>query len=137
MFRCSLCTEKYFCLSFLSAEEKTFAEIRLCSQASVVLFLSLYVYNKNRYLRLPVGLSGLCSSSFVEQLFQILIAFFWCFFKERSQISSSEVLIAQCRWSIRTGVTEVVGSIPTWNCEDLFSSSFTRCHATTIISVHH
>ena len=77
MFHCSLCTKRYFCPSFLSAEEKTFAEIRLCSQASLLLFLSLYVYNKNRYLRLPVGLLGLCSSSVVEQLLEILIAFFF------------------------------------------------------------
>lgn len=42
---------------------------------------------------------------------------------------SPGVLVAQ--WLEHTnGVTE--GSIPTWNSKILFSSSFTRCHATTI-----
>ena len=46
-------------------------------------------------------------------------------------LDSPRVLVAQCL-EHTTGVTEVEGSIPSWNSKTLFSSSFTRCHATTI-----
>ena len=37
---------------------------------------------------------------------------------------------AQWLEHLTTGDTEVVGSIPTWNSEDLFSTFFSRCRAT-------